>query len=210
MDTHPSDSSATHRLLERARGGDAEAFERLFARHRRFLCQMVQWRMDRNLRRRIDASDLVQEAQMEATRRLEQYLAGPPMSFKIWLRQITYDRLLMARRRHLGAGKRAVEREMTLADETSLQLAQRLLATGPTPSQAAVQDELAARVREALPQLAESDREVLVMRHLEGLANREIAEALGLEPAAASKRHGRALLRLRAMLTDGPQASGCS
>lgn len=132
------------------------------------------------------------------------------MSFKIWLRQITYDRLLMARRRHLEAGKRAVGRERALADETSGQLARRLFATGPTPSQAVIRDELATRVRDALPRLSETDREVLVMRHLEGLANREIAEALGLEPAAVSKRHGRALLRLRAMLADGPQASGCS
>jgi RNA polymerase sigma-70 factor, ECF subfamily len=208
MNTHVSDSSETLGLLAQAREGNTQAFDRLFARHRPFLRQVVQWRMDRNLHRRIDASDVVQEAHLEAARRLGQYLAGPPMSFKIWLRQITYDRLLMARRRHLDAGKRAVGREHRLPDETSVQLVQRLFAQGPTPSQAVMQGEVAARVRGVLARLTEADREVLVMRHLEGLSNKEIAEALGLEPAAVSKRHGRALLRLRAMLCEDGYSYG--
>jgi RNA polymerase sigma-70 factor (ECF subfamily) len=202
MEHRLSDSEETQLLLEQVRAGDHDAFDELFGRHRAFLRQMVEWRMDRNLRQRIDASDMVQEAHIEAARRLDRYLANPPMSFKLWLRQITYDRLLMARRKHLEAGKRAVGREHAIPDETSLQLVQRVFAPGPTPSQVMIQGELAARVRGVLAKLSDADREVLVMRHLEGLSNKEIAEALGLEAAAVSKRHGRALLRLRSLLTE--------
>ena len=63
--------------------------------------------------------------------------------------------------------------------------------------------ETARRVREAVAGLPEADREVLLMRNFEGLSNQEVAYLLGLDPATASKRHGRALLRLRQALLDG-------
>lgn len=207
MEMHTSDSAETVCLLRQVSRGERDAFDRLFARHRDFLRQVVEYRMDRNLRQRVDASDLVQEAQMEAARRLGGYLADPPMSFKLWVRQIAFDRVLMARRRHVEAGKRAVGREHAIPDETSAQLVRRLFAGGPSPSQVVMQGELAARVQGVLARLSESDREVLVMRHLEGLSNREIAEALGIEVAAVSKRHGRALLRLRSMLNTSEDGS---
>jgi len=202
MEQNLADSLHTRQLLEQARNGNAEAFDRLFAHHRPFLRQVVTWRMDREMRQRVDPSDIVQEAHMEAARRLVRYMDAPPMPFKLWLRQITYDRILMARRKHLEAGKRAVGREQTLPDETSFQLARKLIAADPSPSQVVMRSELAAHVQEALSRLSEADREVLVMRHLEGLSNSEIAQSLGMEPAAASKRYGRALLRLRAMLSE--------
>lgn len=208
MEPRASDTSDTNQLLDRVSQGDRQAFDRLFARHRAFLRQVVEFRMDRNLRQRVDASDLVQEAHMEAARRLERYLVDRPMSFKLWVRQIAFDRVLMARRKHVEASKRCVGREHAIPDETSVQLANRLFAAGPSPSQMVVQGELTARVRTALAKLSESDREVLVMRHLEGLSNREIAEAMGIELAAVSKRHGRALLRLRTMLSTSGDSLG--
>jgi RNA polymerase sigma-70 factor (ECF subfamily) len=50
--------------------------------------------------------------------------------------------------------------------------------------------------------LAENDREVLVMRNLELLSNHEVAQVLGIDPVAASQRYGRALLRLRKLLSE--------
>ncbi len=205
MTALPEDSLESDRLLQQACNGDVHAFDRLFERHRAELHRMLDLRIDPRLRQRVDPSDLVQEAHMEAVRRLDQYTRQRPMPFRIWLRQIAYERLLMMRRRHIEAGRRAVGRELALPDNTSLQLAQHVLAGGPTPSQVVVQEELVRRVREAMQQLADIDREVLIMRNLEGLSTREVAEALGIEPAAVSKRYGRALLRLRAIL-DAPAA----
>ncbi|MBY0528556.1 MAG: sigma-70 family RNA polymerase sigma factor [Gemmataceae bacterium] len=197
------ESAQTQRLLDEVRAGDRGALDRLLAEHRGYLRTLVELRLDPRLRARVDASDVVQEAQLEAVRRVENYLQKPGLPFRLWLRQIAYDRLLMARRQHVEAGRRAIHREAALPDESSLQLAQLAMAAGPTPSQVMVQHELAVRVRAALAELPEDDREVLLMRNYEGLTNQEVAQVLDLELATASKRYGRALLRLRKLLRQG-------
>src|SRR5205823_2274537 len=121
-----ADSSATRRLLDQVRDGEPGAVDRLLTRHRRYLRQVVALRIDPQLRARVDPSDVVQEAQMEAVRRLDGYLARPALPFRLWLRQLTYDRLLMLRRRHVGAARRTVTRDVVLPDRSSLVLAEQL------------------------------------------------------------------------------------
>jgi RNA polymerase sigma-70 factor (ECF subfamily) len=203
-----ADSAQTHRLLEQAQAGQAGAVDQLLSRHRPYLCQLVRLRLDPRLRARVDPSDVVQEAQLEAARRLDTYLRRPEMPFRLWLRQITYDRLLMLRRRHIGAARRAMWREVALPDRSSLALGQQLLASESTPSEQLARRELGRRVRQALDQLTEADREVLLMRNFEGLSNQEVARLLNLQPATASQRYGRALLRLRNILVAGDLAGG--
>jgi RNA polymerase sigma-70 factor (ECF subfamily) len=83
-------------------------------------------------------------------------------------------------------------------------LAQQLQMRGSSPSQQLDHRELARRLRNAVSQLPEPDREVVVLRHFEGLSNQEVACLLGIDPATASKRHGRAMLRLhRILFEDG-------
>jgi RNA polymerase sigma-70 factor (ECF subfamily) len=202
MDLPASDSAETQRLLEQARAGEAGARDRLFARHRPYLHRIVELRMDPRLRARVDPSDVIQEAQMEANRRLVNYLNQPPMPFRLWLRQIAFDQLLMLRRRHVKAQQRAVERDVVLPEQSSLLLAQKLLDPGQSPSEQLSRRELARRVRQALTGLAESDRDILLLRNYEGLSNLEVAQVLGIQPAAASQRYGRALLRLRKLLLE--------
>lgn len=194
------DPAETQRLLHAVRAGDAHALDLLLTHHRAYLRSLVGLRLDPQLRARVDASDVVQEAQIEAVRRVAAYLDQPALPFHLWLRQIAYDRLLMLRRQHIEAARRAVARETVLPDESSLGLARFVLASQPTPSQQLVQHELVARVRLALADLSDDDREILLMRTLEGLSNQEVAQVLGLDPATASKRYGRALLRLRRLL----------
>lgn len=195
------DSAETQRLLDAVRAGERRALDQLLAQYRPYLRGIVALRLDPKLRARVDPSDVVQEAQLEAVRRVESYLAAPLLPFRLWLRQIAYDRLLMARRQHVGAERRAVSREAPLPDSSAILLAQQLLAAdGPTPSQELVQHELVARVRQAIAELADDDREVLLMRNFEGLSNQEVAQVLALDPATASKRYGRALLRLQKLL----------
>src|SRR5262245_16835367 len=100
MDITP-DSEETHHLLEQARAGDRQAFERLFAHCRPFLERVVALRLDPRLRARVDPSDVVQETQLEAVRRLDAYLRDPVMPFRLWLRQLASDQLLKSRRYHL-------------------------------------------------------------------------------------------------------------
>jgi len=197
------DSSETTRLLDQVRDGDRDAFEKLFARHRLYLRQVVSLRLDPKLRARVDASDVVQETHLEAVRRLPDYLERRPMPFRLWLRKTAYERLLMIERHHVDAQRRAVGREVALPDRSSLQLFGQLLAAGSTPSQQLSRAELARRVRQAVARLADIDKEILLMRNLEGLSNHEVAQVLEIAPAAASQRYGRALLRLRKLLLAG-------
>jgi RNA polymerase sigma-70 factor (ECF subfamily) len=200
MEPLASDSAETRRLLQKARDDQPGARDELLARHRAYLRRFVEVRLDPKIRARVDPSDVVQETQMEAIRRLGRYLQQPPMPFRLWLRQLAYDRLLMLRRHHVRAARRAVEREVALPDASSLLLADQVLAGGPTPSEQVVQDELVRRVRQAVALLPDGEREVLIMRNLEGLSNREVAQVLEIDPATASRRYGRAVIQLREIL----------
>lgn len=203
MDLVEPDSAETQRLLTQVRAGNRQALNQLLVRHRPYLQRFIELCLDPQLRPRVDPSDVIQEAHLEAVRRLPDYLAHTPMPFRLWLRQLARDRLLKLRRHHVRAARRAVGREVPLPDGSSLQFAQQLLAAGPTPAQQCDQQELARRLRRGLAQLDDADREILLLRNFEGLSYAEISYILAVEPAAARKRHGRALVRLHKVLFEG-------
>src|SRR6516225_2707082 len=116
MEDVPPDSAETLRLLEEVNRGNAQAFNRLFARHRPALRQAIAMRLDPRLRARVDPSDVVQETQMEAFRRLADFLERRPMPFRLWLRKTAYERLLELHRHHIQRGKRSVRREVALPE----------------------------------------------------------------------------------------------
>src|SRR5947199_435190 len=91
-----SDEGETTRLIEEAARGDQAAWGRLLARHRDRLRRMVALRLDRRLQGRVDPSDVIQEASLDAARRLDEYREGPAMPFFLWLRLLTGQRLLEA------------------------------------------------------------------------------------------------------------------
>jgi RNA polymerase sigma-70 factor, ECF subfamily len=195
-----ADSTATSSLLDRAADGEASAVGELLSRHRSSLREFVDRHLYAAVRGRIDASDVVQDAQAELARRLSDFLKHRPMPFHLWARKITYDRLVELHRRHYHRPSRSVRREQSLPDRSSLLAAQPLLAQCPSPSQDAEYRELAEQVSRALAGLADADREMLLLRHGDGLPFSEIGSLLGIDPAAARKRFGRALLRLRKLL----------
>jgi RNA polymerase sigma-70 factor (ECF subfamily) len=203
------DSSELSDLLQQAAGGDQQAIQELFARHRDRLKRMVHLRLSRRLQGRIDDSDVLQEAYLEASRRLQEYVAAPRLPFYLWLRHLTGLKLAEVHRRHLGTQLRDTDREVTLhrgglpaADSASL--AALLLGTATTPSQAAMRAETCLQVQEALNSMDPIDREVLVLKHFEQLSTRKIAQVLGLSKAGAGSRYLRALKRLRAILAHIP------
>lgn len=206
----PVEPDDTERLLDLARAGHGPAFDHLFARFRPYLLRLVAARLPRGVRARLDPSDVVQETQLEAFRRLPDYLARRPMTFRLWLRQTARERVLMARRRHVAAARRSTGREAPPPDDSAAAPPDRLPAGGPTASQACSGREEAHRVRAAVAALAPDDREILVMRTIDGLSNAAAAEALGVDPSTASRRYGRALIRLRAVLAAAGPAENPS
>jgi RNA polymerase sigma-70 factor (ECF subfamily) len=168
---------------------------------------MVELRMDQRLRNRINASDVIQEAYLEANDRLPEFLRERKMPFRLWLRFLVGQRLLILHRHHLGTRKRDAAREGHLESSTA-NLADVLMAQGKSPSEVAAQDELRSYLCDALDAMDATDREVLVLRHFEQLSNAEVAELLEIEPPAASKRYVRALSRLQEILAQRPDVFG--
>ncbi|MEX0586845.1 MAG: sigma-70 family RNA polymerase sigma factor [Pirellulales bacterium] len=202
-------SAETQELLTSARAGDAAARSALLERHREALRRMIGLRMDPMLRRRVDASDIVQDVLVDAHRRLTEYLQAAGMPFQLWLRHLARDRLIDAHRRHRTAARRSIDREQPLTaphneDQSALDLA--ALACDPelTPAAAATHHELEMRFQAAIESLGEVDREVVLMRHFEQLSNQESAQALGLSEPAAAMRYLRAMRRLRTLLQEPP------
>jgi RNA polymerase sigma-70 factor (ECF subfamily) len=197
--SHADGADESSGLLRRALGGDAAASDELFGRHRPELRRTVARRLGPALRHRLDPSDVVQEAQVEAIERLGEYAGRRPMPFRSWLLRTALQRVAKLRR-HASAARRDLGRERPLDPPSGPAHA----ASGPTPSQQAAARDAAGRLHAVLGRLPEPDRAILVLRTFEGLSHEEAAARLGIEPAAARKRYGRALLRLRAaMLAEG-------
>jgi RNA polymerase sigma-70 factor (ECF subfamily) len=193
----------TDELVRHSAGGNDAARQELLARHRDRLRKMIGVRLDRRLLARLDPSDVVQEVLMEANDKLNDYLRDRPLPFYPWLRQIAWQRLVKIHQHH-HARKRRVTHEgpalPELPDESVGDLAERLAASGTSPSRHALREELRLRVRGALGRLREGDREVLVLRYLEQMSLGEIAAVLGVSEGAVKARHARALLRLQELL----------
>ena len=194
----------TEALLVQAEHGDDDAANRLLQLHRKRLRQMVSVRLDHRIRGRIDPSDVVQEALVQATRQLPDYLRERPVAFYPWLRRIAWEQLVHLHDRHLRAQKRSIHREAhsapALPDQSVAQLVDRLVTDGTSPSRHMIRKEMRERVREALDQMESHDREVLVLWYLEQLAVPEIAEILELSESGVKSRHRRALMRLTTVL----------
>jgi RNA polymerase sigma-70 factor (ECF subfamily) len=203
-----SDSSETRKILEQAAQGDSSALSALLTQHRERLRRMVALRMDQRLQGRIDASDVIQEAYLEAWTRLAEYLRAPTMPFFLWLRLLTAQKLVTLHRKHLGVQMRDPAVEISLygglPGTSSAALAAQLLGQDTRPSEAAIRAEMKVRLQEVLNSMDPLDREVLALRHFEQLSRAEIAHLLQIRESAVSKRYIRALKRLKDLLSSKP------
>lgn len=179
----------------------AEALER----QRPILRRSVQLRMDPQLLGRLDPSDVLQEAFLDASRRFAEYLTSPSVPLSLWLRSLTLQRLVDLHRQHLGAKKRDVGREVSggvfdVPETSAIGLANLLVDSTRSPTSEVIHREKCRRVREAVESLAPLDREVLAMRHFEELSNSDVARILQISVTAASNRYVRAVSRLKEVL----------
>jgi RNA polymerase sigma-70 factor (ECF subfamily) len=201
-------------LLDRARAGDPDALLALFAREEPRILRMIELRLEPRLRRRIDSADVVQETWIDATARFDSWRVQSAFPFHVWLRLVAAEALARVHRQHLGTHKRDALREARAESRPSISaaaFAEAFVTNQTSPTQAVRRDEVRTRVLEALGELDELDREIVALRHFEGLSNEDAAQELAIEPAAASKRFVRALLRLRpALKALGPGADRAS
>jgi RNA polymerase sigma-70 factor (ECF subfamily) len=157
---------------------------------------------------RLDASDVLQEAFLEAKKRLPRYLCDARIPVFVWLRGVVLDTLVDFHRRHLGAKMRDAGLEVSLAtpvsQASSVALAAYLVGSLTSPSQAAIREETAWLIDRTLADMDAVDREVLILRHFEQLTNDEAATVMGVKKAAASRRYMRALAHFRQLLLELP------
>ncbi len=188
-----------HRL-DRIAQGDQDALAALFVDYRPRLRRMVELRLDRRLKGRIDPSDILQDAYFDVAARATEYAARADMPFLLWLRLVTGQKLAELHRRHLTTEKRSVAKEVPQVE--AMTLAAELCDSLTSASRAAMKAELRQAVAKVLESMEPLDREILALRHFEELTNQEVAQTLGLSKSAASNRYVRALMRLKRALLD--------
>lgn len=204
-------SSETRRLIDQARAGDAAALSTLFARHRERLRRMVELRLDRRVRGRVDPSDVLQDGFADAVGKFPDYLTDRTLPAFLWLRLVVGERLAKVHRTHLGTQIRDAALEVSLYQSalpaaSSAALAAQLLGRHTSPTEAAVRAEQMLQLQEAINALDPIDREIIALRNFEELTRGEAAQALGIEEATAAKRYVRAIKRLKQSL--GATADG--
>jgi RNA polymerase sigma-70 factor (ECF subfamily) len=157
----------------------------------------------RRLQSKVDAADVVQDTFLEAHRRFGRFQGTTEAEFVSWLRHILAANLAMLVRHYLGTRGRDVRLERELAfdlDHSSQVLGRGLLAGSSSPSQRAIRRERAVLLADALGQLSETYREVIVLRHLEGLSFPEVARRMQRSLDSVKNLWARALGQLRRTL----------
>ncbi len=204
-------SDDTTILLRAAQRGSEDALQQLLAAHRGRLRKMVSMRLHPLVRSRVDESDILQEAMMDASQRINDYFQKSSMPFFLWLRFITNQKIQQCHRHHLDTQKRSVKSQhwqVASDDSVSINMVDRLVSRESSPSSVVAQDEVSAKVRAVLNALATADREILCMRHFEQLSNAEVADILEISRTNASTRYLRALAKLEKGLRGVPGYSG--
>jgi RNA polymerase sigma-70 factor, ECF subfamily len=189
----PSDELTDDALARAARGGDPEAFERLFERHRLRVARIA----GRFFPRREAVEEIVQESFTKAFLGLDDYAGRHAASFAAWLSQIAvnvcYDELRRLRRRPQATDIDFGEEE---ARGLSAQLHSALSAGRDIETDLVARD-LAGKL---LARLSAEDQLVLVLLDAEGLSVAEIAQLTGWSASKVKVRAHRARAHLRRVL----------
>ena len=179
-----SDLESTFELIERARDGDAEALERLFARHLKPLQRWASGRLPKWARDLTDTDDLVQDTLLQTFKRIDVFEARRVGALQAYLRQAVLNRLRDELRRKGRQGQ-----SITLDDVD-------LVARG-SPLEEAIGSEAVERYERALQRLKPEEREAIVARVELGYSYEDLATVLNKPSAEAARKSAeRALIRL--------------
>ena len=199
--------SDPEQLLRLARAGDSVALGQLFELYQGYLELLARLQLGRRLQGKVDAADLVQDTFLHAHDRFSQFRGTSEGEMVSWLRHILASRLEKLIRHYCGTQRRDVRMERQLVvelDQSSRLMDRGLMAAGSTPSQRAVRREQAVLLAEALRQLPDNNREVLILHHLQGLSMPEVARRLGRTLDSVKNLWLRGLAQLRHLTGDAP------
>jgi RNA polymerase sigma-70 factor (ECF subfamily) len=197
----------TERLIAAARAGDTAALGRLLELHRNYLLLLARLQVGRRLQAKVDASDIVQEALLDAHRYFPSFRGEAEGQFIRWLREMLAGTLANQVRRYLGTQARDARLECDLAadlDQSSRALGAVPVDPHSSPSELAARGEQSRRVADALERLPADYRTVVVLRHLEGLTFPQIAERMGRSVDSVEKLWLRGITSLRKTAGESP------
>jgi RNA polymerase sigma-70 factor, ECF subfamily len=176
------ETDATAALVQRAKQGDAEALNELFAHYHTIMVEVARRRLGPRLRLKEDPDDLAQTTFREATRDFKSYEYRGPGSLLKWLIQILQNKI-RDKAEFYSASKRDSSLEVDLEGRPS---ANRDWAPGPEPSsrdlsvtRAVQRDERFEFLRDALVQLSPEHRQAITLVFFEGLSLRDAGERMG-------------------------------
>ncbi|MCY2968959.1 MAG: sigma-70 family RNA polymerase sigma factor [Planctomycetota bacterium] len=183
------------RRLESARFGDGTALGRVLEDCRNYLLLTANQELDSDLQAKVAPSDVVQKTFLEACRDFDQFRGTSEREVLAWLRGILLNNLANVRRDYRDAAKRQVALERPWNSEVT-----QIPHDVPTPGTALVGLERRELVMNAIQQLPENYRQVLLLRQQEGLTFPEIGERLGRSSESARKIWARAVEQLKEIL----------
>ena len=195
-------------LIAEARQGVAASLGALMELYRNYLGLLARTQLDARLAKRVSASDVVQETMLDACRDFDRFRGATEGELMAWLRSILVANLARLLDEHVNAQKRSVGREVSLdahrqdLEQSAVRLEQSLAGAISSPSLQAMRRERAAVLADRLAQLREDDREVIVLRNLEGLSFDEVARRMNRSSGAVRVLWVRAVDRLRKLLQD--------
>jgi RNA polymerase sigma-70 factor (ECF subfamily) len=198
-------SAEPEQMMHEAQEGNSDTLGRLLELYRRYLSLLARVQIGKRLQGKVDASDLVQETFLEAHRNFTRFRGQSEGELVSWLRQILAANLADTLRRYLGTQGRDVRLERDIEadfDHSTVLLDRGLVARGSSPSHQAARREQAVQLADALAELPEDYREVLVLRHLESLTFPEVAQRMQRSVDSVEKLWMRGLAQLRKIMGD--------
>jgi RNA polymerase sigma-70 factor (ECF subfamily) len=172
--------------------------------YRNYLYLLARLKLGPQVRGKLDASDVVQEALLQAHKNAGQFRGHTEAERVAWLRRILATTLAGALRKFATRARDlANERSLQAAlDESSARLEQWLALDQSSPSQRASRTEQLVLLADALLQLPEEQRQAVELHHLQGYSVAEVAEHLGKSKAAIAGLLFRGLKQLRGILQE--------
>ena len=167
---------------------------------------MIRRRIGPALTSRVDPEDILGEAFLRAADRWSSHNPALISTYS-WLYRITLDALVATWRNANTAG-RAVQREVSWPERSSIQLGLGLVGSTTSPSEAFIKKEQRERIAWAVQQLKNEDREILAMHHFDELSYREVAAILDITEDAAARRYAAGVAPFEAALGKDRAAFG--
>ncbi len=192
-------------LIASARRDRPGTLDRLLECYRNYLHLLAGTWIDRSLRAKADASDVVQETLLKAHLGFDEFRGMSEAELVAWLRKILARNLADLARRHRRVAARDLARERSLdqvLDDSSRALGTLIAAAGSSPSASAQRRELSVVLADALSDLSEDHRQVIVLRNLEECGWSDIAARMERSPEAARLLWVRALKQLKGRIEE--------